>query len=44
MSLIYARFANIPAVFTNPEPFATSEPMKIAAATSTMHPACAISN
>ena len=37
-------FANIPAVFTIPEPFATSEPTKIAAATNTMHPDCAMSN
>ena len=35
--------AEIPAVFTSPELFATSEPMKIAAATSTMHPDCAMS-
>ena len=37
-------FANIPAVFTSPEPFATSEPTKIAAATSTIQPDWAISN
>ena len=37
-------FASIPAVFTSPEPFATSEPTKIAAATSTMHPDWAMSN
>ena len=42
--LSWARFANIPVVFTIPEPFATSEPTKIAAATSTMHPDCAMSN
>ena len=36
--------ANIPVVFTIPEPFATSEPTKIAAATSTMHPDWAMSN
>ena len=37
-------FANIPVVFTSPEPFATSEPTKIAAATSTIHPDWAMSN
>ena len=36
--------ANIPVVFTIPEPFATSEPTKIAAATSTMQPDWAMSN
>ena len=37
-------FANIPVVFTIPEPFAISEPTKIAAATNTMHPDWAMSN
>ena len=37
-------FANIPVVFTIPEPFATSEPMKMAAATNTIQPDWAISN
>ena len=39
-----ARFANIPVVLTIPEPFATSEPTKIAAATSTIQPDWAMSN
>ena len=34
----------IPAVFTIPEPFATSEPTKIAAATKTIQPDWAMSN
>ena len=36
--------ATIPVVFTSPEPFATSEPTKIAAATNTIQPDCAMSN
>ena len=36
--------ANIPVVFTSPEPFATSEPMKMAAATKTIQPDWAMSN
>ena len=37
-------FASIPAVFTIPELFTISEPTKIAAATSTIHPDWAMSN
>ena len=44
IGLIQACFANIPVVFTIPELFAISEPTKIAAATSTMHPDWAMSN